>query len=168
MKDFDHDTALAACAAVEDSDENGDFVINAYLIRGMYKIARDKHDSGESKSAKNIFQFLSNQYERSPHLKCAEIAMSTGALAQIAGAESKYLEAEQFYIRALSICIDYLGDCHAVTLTTFKNYGELLRQMRLPEEAVVVEMRAQESSQDFRQDFKHEINSDEHQLPLAS
>ena len=128
--------------------ENGDLCqaecrpLTPHLIRGFFKIARQKQSAGEYCSARRLFSFVAAQYEMAPHLKCCEIAQSAAYLARLAAQEEKYLEAEQYYIKALAISIDHLGENHQITAETFAGYGELLRSMYLVQEANVLELRA--------------------------
>ncbi len=101
-------------------------VISVYLIKGLYKVAREWQERGENCSAERIYRFIAGLHERSPKIKCAEIAQSTAALAMIAREEEKYLEAEQLFIRAIALCLDHLGEHHPVTADILGEYAVLL------------------------------------------
>jgi len=119
-------------------------VISVYLIKGLYRVAREWQEKGECCSAERIYRFIAGLHERSPQIKCAEIAQSTAALAEIAGGEKKFLEAEQLYIRAIAICLDHLGEHHPVSAEILHQYAVLLRELHLTTEATVVDQRAEE------------------------
>ncbi|MBS1998223.1 MAG: tetratricopeptide repeat protein [Cyanobacteria bacterium SZAS LIN-2] len=119
-------------------------VISVYLIKGLYRVAREWQEKGENSSARRIYSFIAGLHERSPQIKCAEIAQSTAALASIAGTEEKFLEAEQLYIRAIALCLDHLGEHHPVSAEILHEYAVLLRRLHLTTEANVVDLRADE------------------------
>jgi hypothetical protein len=119
-------------------------VISVYLIKGLYKVARGWQEKGENSSAQRIYSFIAGLHERSPKIKCAEIAQSTAALAMIAGQEEKFLEAEQLYVQAIALCLDHLGEHHPVSAEILRDYAVLLRRLHLTTEATVVDSRADE------------------------
>jgi hypothetical protein len=182
--------AEAACELLEKQttlETDDDCVITPYLVRGMYKIAREKELAGECGSARRIYLFLADRYHLSPRIKSCEIALSLAALARLAADKGYFLEAEQYLIKALAACVDHLGEAHPVTVETFQQYGSLLRAMNLGQEALVVERRAaikeapaldDMTAEDFViepqfesalvYDSNYDIDEDVHQLPLAS
>jgi hypothetical protein len=119
-------------------------VISVYLIKGLYKVAREWQDKGEKCSAQRIYRFINSLHERSPKIKCAEIAQSTAALAMMAGQAERFLEAEQLYIRSIALCLDHLGEHHPVSAEILREYAVLLRRLHLTNEATVVDLRADE------------------------
>jgi hypothetical protein len=119
-------------------------VISVYLIKGLYKVAQQWQRKGENCSAQRIYQFIAGLHERSPKIKCAEIAQSKAALAMIARDEGNFLEAEQLYINAIALCLDHLGEHHPVSAEILQDYAVLLRRLHLNTEAEVVSLRADE------------------------
>jgi hypothetical protein len=119
-------------------------VISVYLIKGLFRTAKEWQEKGESCSAQRIYHFIAGLHERSPKIKCAEIAQSTAAIAKQAGEDERFLEAEQMYIRAIALCIDHLGEHHPVTADILNEYAVLLRRLHLTTEATVVDLRADE------------------------
>lgn len=119
-------------------------VISVYLIKGLYKVGREWQDKGENCSAQRIYRFINSLHERSPKIKCAEIAQSTAALAMMAGQDERFLEAEQLYVRAIALCLDHLGEHHPVSAEILRDYAMLLRRLHLTNEATVVDLRADE------------------------
>ena len=119
-------------------------VISVYLIKGLYKVAKEWQDKGENCSAQKIYSFIAGLHDRSPKIKCAEIAQSTAALAMIAMEEEKFLEAEQLYIKSIALCLDHLGEHHPVSAEILQDYAVLLRRLHLTTEAEVVALRADE------------------------
>ena len=115
---------------------------SVYLIRGLYKVGCGWQDSGDLKAAERIYRFILNIKERNPLLNCAEFPQTMANLASIQVSAGDYVIAERLYLRAISSCVEILGENHQICADILRDYAILLRHMQLTEEAHVLEHHA--------------------------
>lgn len=113
-----------------------------YLVRGIFKVARDWHDKGDLGAAEQMYSFILRIKERSPELRCPEFPQTLARLAAIRCLDERFVEAEHLYLRSLGSCAEIFGEENEICAEIMRDYACLLRRLKMTTEAKALERRA--------------------------
>lgn len=136
--------SLSVVGRIETAEPTPSRAIVKHLIRSLYRLGRTWHDLGEYAAAEVLYKLVNQISEQNPGLKSAEVVLSLHHWAELLGDTGRAVEAEHYYLRTISACLQHLGTEHPVFGLSLRSYGQYLRRMNMRTEASNIETRSRD------------------------
>ncbi|MBX9693824.1 MAG: hypothetical protein K2Z81_15655 [Cyanobacteria bacterium] len=107
----------------------------------LYRLARGWLDRSDKSSAEKLLRMILSIDDEGKGLGTEATVKASLDLAHIMEQTDRYLEAEQYFLRAINRCMHSLTEEHYLFSTALKSYANLLRMMKCDCDAEALEAR---------------------------
>jgi len=129
----------------EDQEYTADTdVFISQVVENLYRLGMNWQADRDFDSAEVVYKLILELRSMNTEVKCPEVVLACGNLADILAAQCKSMEAEHYHIQAVSMSAALFGPRHPSSAISLRNYGEFLRSLGLTAEADRVSAQAQE------------------------